>query len=135
MKAISLWQPYASLWLSPAKVHETRGWGTSYRGELLVHAAKRAAERDDDLDALVRKYGLKLPTGGIIGVLTLVDCRQMKHTRPENEDDLICGYWSNERLAWKRGAFRMFERPIPYRGMQGLFDVPDTVWLEHGERA
>ena len=132
MKSISLWQPWASLWLSPAKVHETRSWGTPYRGELLVHAAKRAPEKDEGLDALVSKYGLRLPTGGIIGVVTLVDCRQMKHTKPENEEDWECGDWSDERFAWRRGALRMFEKPIPYRGMQGLFNVPDTVWLERG---
>jgi len=44
VKCISLWQPWAMLWLlsdPDEKVFETRGWYTSYRGPLLVHAAKK----------------------------------------------------------------------------------------------
>ena len=48
MKAISLWQPWGSLWLSPAKRHETRHWQTRHRGKLLVHAAKKLVECDEE---------------------------------------------------------------------------------------
>jgi hypothetical protein len=41
MKAISLWQPWASLWVSGRKIHETRSWRTRHRGWLAVHAARR----------------------------------------------------------------------------------------------
>nr|WP_254625658.1 hypothetical protein [Nostoc sp. TCL240-02] len=41
MKAISLWQPHASLVPLGLKRHETRSWGTSYRGPLLICSAKR----------------------------------------------------------------------------------------------
>src|SRR3989339_577320 len=40
MKAISLWQPWASLCAVGAKLYETRSWSTSYRGPLLICAAK-----------------------------------------------------------------------------------------------
>lgn len=40
MKAISLWQPWASLVPAGAKPVETRSWSTSYRGPLAIHAAK-----------------------------------------------------------------------------------------------
>jgi hypothetical protein len=40
MKCLSLTQPYASLVAISAKRIETRGWRTSYRGPLAIHAAK-----------------------------------------------------------------------------------------------
>lgn len=40
MKAITLWQPWASLWGSGAKEYETRSWATSYRGPIAIHASK-----------------------------------------------------------------------------------------------
>ena len=52
MKAISLWQPWASLWCSRRKVHETRHWRCSHRGWPLVHAGKhfeKTFELDDPL--------------------------------------------------------------------------------------
>ncbi len=43
MKAISLWQPWASaIGPHPEQKHlETRSWQTPYRGWLAIHAAKR----------------------------------------------------------------------------------------------
>lgn len=39
MKALTLWEPYASLVRAGAKRIETRDWAPSYRGPLLIHAA------------------------------------------------------------------------------------------------
>lgn len=50
-----------------------------------------------------------------------------------NNDDRVCGDFSAGRFAWKRDEFRLFERPIPYRGAQGIFVVPDDlipIWVE-----
>jgi len=38
IKAISIWQPWASLIAVGAKQYETRSWATSYRGPLLICA-------------------------------------------------------------------------------------------------
>ncbi|QAT49302.1 ASCH domain-containing protein [Caproiciproducens sp. NJN-50] len=40
MKAITIWQPWASLLACGAKQFETRGWATSYRGPIAIHAAE-----------------------------------------------------------------------------------------------
>ena len=40
MKAITIWQPWASLIASGAKQFETRGWETKHRGKIAIHAAK-----------------------------------------------------------------------------------------------
>lgn len=39
MKALTLWQPWASLIALGVKSIETRAWSTSYRGPLAIHAA------------------------------------------------------------------------------------------------
>ncbi len=41
MKAISLWQPWATLVALGIKQTETRHWATKHRGQLAIHAAKR----------------------------------------------------------------------------------------------
>ena len=41
MKALTLWQPWASLVALGVKTIETRSWSTTYRGPLAIHAAKR----------------------------------------------------------------------------------------------
>jgi hypothetical protein len=46
VKALTLWQPWASLVALGVKSIETRSWSTSYRGPLAVHAAKRKPEQD-----------------------------------------------------------------------------------------
>lgn len=123
MKAISLWQPWASLWLSDRKVHETRHWATSHRGWLIVHAAKRI-EREACQDLLVDPKDC--PLGAILGAVDLTDCRQMKYTAPEHQDDMEAGNWSDERFAWRRTDFVKLGAPIPYKGAQGMFNVPNT---------
>ncbi len=126
MKAISLWQPWASLWLSDRKVHETRHWATRHRGWLVVHAAKKI-----DFDAC-RDLGVDpqdLPTGAIIGAVDLISCIRMAETAPEHQDDMECGNWSDERYAWRRGAFIKLPTPIPCRGFQMIFNVPFTEEL------
>ena len=47
MKAITLWQPWASLLACGAKEFETRSWATSYRGPIAIHAAARIFDTRD----------------------------------------------------------------------------------------
>lgn len=134
MKAISLWQPWASLWLSPAKIHETRHWRTHHRGPLLVHAAKRFDKLDED-DALVdicwREFpNMNIPTGALLGIVNIVACVPTESFPPAHraDDDYVCGDFAEGRWAWRRSVtFVVFDAPIPYKGRQGLFDVPDDV--------
>lgn len=142
MKAISLWQPWATLWLltdPDEKIFETRHWYTSHRGELLVHAAKK---RDGDVrEALESRYwrerlavhGLKvsdLAFGALIGQVRLVGCCRMDSMPEPSFREFRAGNWTPERYAWERGSRpRIFERPIPFRGAQGFFEVPASVLL------
>ncbi len=103
MKALTLWQPWASAVAVGAKRIETRAWSTEYRGPLAIHAAKtkrgvmELAERSVPLPphhlnsfrrqaervwraALAPAFGspeahqlLTLPLGAVVAVAHLVD--------------------------------------------------------------
>lgn len=138
MKAISLWQPWATLWLltdPDEKICETRSWWTGFRGPLLVHAAKK---RDGEVrDALSDPYfierlavhGLKvedLAFGALVGRVTLEDCRRTWRLEP-TERERLAGNWEPGRFAWIRTSDVIrFAQPIPFRGAQGFFDVPEN---------
>lgn len=84
MKALSLWQPHAAAIMLGLKPWETRGWDTSYRGPLAIHAAKKEfKEKDYDWNyfvecrkrlALAGHPLLKLDYGKVVCVVDLVDC-------------------------------------------------------------
>jgi hypothetical protein len=138
MKAISLWQPWASLWLTPRMVHLARHWSTSHRGWLAIHAAK-SWEKDIGLglkDLLADQFGkdwqIALPLGALIGAVELLDVvpTERAHGEMLNDealDDLLCGDFSPERYAWRKGAFRKLPAAVPFKGAQGFFEVPDEL--------
>lgn len=137
MKAISLWQPWASLWLSPMKIHETRHWKTSYRGPLLVHAAQRlVSDCGEEVDELcIKKFGAcwrrELPRGALLGIVQLVSMISSDEFGPVMRPDspnFLCGNWEPGRWGWQRDdEFYVLPHPIPYKGRQGFFDVPDEL--------
>lgn len=96
MKALTLWQPWASLVSLGVKSIETRSWSTDYRGPLAIHAArKRPASWTRLGDYRVKgfgRYGLallgpglpefrstprlegyQLPLGAVVATCTLTD--------------------------------------------------------------
>lgn len=139
LKAISMWQPWGSLWLSPNKRHETRHWATTHRGPLLVHAAKKFikdidGKLGDILDSeFGNHWGVDLPSGALIGLVNLVAVVPTEtlyasgNLTDDEEIDLACGDFSPGRFAWRRGVYRRFKEPIPYRGHQSIFSVPYEV--------
>ena len=47
MKAITIWQPYASAIAVGLKHYETRSWPTKHRGPLAIHSAKKSLSEDE----------------------------------------------------------------------------------------
>jgi len=143
MKALSLWQPWASAWLSPLKVNETRHWASTHRGLLLVHAAKKIVKDcgpelqrllDDEFGS---NWIKELPNGALIGVVNLVKIVPTETLPAEHHGtgDFWCGDFESGRFAWRRGAYRRFQQPIPYRGHQSMFEVPFAVVAEQIDRS
>jgi len=91
MKAITVWQPWASLIAIGAKGFETRGWATDYRGPIAIHAAAKDPDSattgilSDDVITMLKALGMSpgqygpkmfasLPRGAIIATAELVGC-------------------------------------------------------------
>lgn len=143
MKAISFWQPWASFMALGWKHNETRHWSTSYRGPLLIHAAKRKPPKDDIYYywEILKSFGFKehsdwfndLPLGAIVCRVNLRDCQQIAYENCPSPKDLEyhLGNYDHGRWMWITDNLKMFDNPIPYRGQQGLFNVPDEILLPH----
>lgn len=140
MKAITLYQPWASLVALGHKPHETRSWPTSYRGSLLIHAGKRWDRELERLwtefDTVLRARGLarlpspNMPIGAVVALATLRDCYPTRGGLGVNSrDDLDerFGDWSASRWAWSLCDIRPLPEPIPWSGSQGLWGVPDAL--------
>lgn len=131
MRAISLWQPWASAIALGHKTIETRGWSTSYRGLLVIHAAKVFGREARDFAAVERALGRmpeRVPLGALVAVSELID------VQPTEELDLsisaierLYGDYTPGRFGWKLANIRALPEPIVWRGAQGFFSVPDHI--------
>lgn len=126
MKAISLWQPWASLMVLGHKRIETRTWKTDYTGELAIHAAKRLFIPDNPaLVEVLERLGINLfsfPRGAIVGTVKLIKCIATGYDfRPLGYENLF-GDYTPGRYGWITTDAKTFDIPIPCRGRQGLFD-------------
>jgi len=130
MKAISLWQPWASAIAVKAKRIETRHWYTDYRGPLAIHAAKRCRKGEliefssqrnwrGVLSPLMpgtdgqRPLWEVLPFGAIVAVVRLAACRPTAQFTREDLDtlrfaaaDVRQSYPWSERLLGDFGPMR-----------------------------
>ncbi len=140
MKAITIWQPWASLLATGSKQIETRSWRTNYRGEILIHAAKKPYSQIEriisaDSRKLIRDVlGLgyidwkeRIPTGVIIGKASLVNCLRIDEVtailiKKQYPDEYAFGDFTPGRYAWVMTDPVLFENPVPASGKQGLWN-------------
>lgn len=149
MKGLTLTQPYASLVAGGVKTIETRSWSTTYRGELLIHAAQgfpancqALVHRDPFAEALI---GLgydrseKLPRGVVVALAILEACIPTDQLDPfwvaaERRAgfgwiarEQAFGNYSERRFAWVLRDVRPLREALPVKGALGLWSVPQTL--------
>jgi len=129
IKAISLWQPWASAMAMGLKKNETRHWATSYRGPLLIHAAKKKIRLPLDLLRILSQNALnpyKVPYGVLICKVDLIGCEQIGYENCPAFDSVEyqLGNYDHGRWMWVTDNLQTFD-PIPYKGSQGFFDVKE----------
>jgi len=139
MKAISLWQPWASaLFISlpdgrRLKANETRSWATGHRGRLVIHAAKTFPKEAKYFARTERTLGRippMLPIGCLIGVVNLVGMRKTEDIVYQvSAIERMYGNYDPGRWAWITLDQILFKEPIPFKGKQGFFEVPDELLL------
>lgn len=149
MKALSLWQPWASLVAMGHKCVETRCWKTSYRGEMAIHSAAKLPpkwrggssrtdpfrdeladvfcvrrDRDDRCGQHVDGVLRSLPYGKVLCIVRLMGVEEtsgmMRESLPQRE--LIFGNYEDGRYAWYLQIVEVFETPIPAKGNRMLWN-------------
>jgi hypothetical protein len=140
MKALTLWQPWASLIAVGAKKIETRSWRPpTTLGRLLICSARRPLKIETDVvdeAARVRIYramerhghphGDWIFYGKALCVVTVVSVQHTDAIRPSlSEDEQAFGDYSPGRFGWVLGDLRPLARPFDVCGAQGLFGVDD----------
>jgi hypothetical protein len=144
MKALSLWQPWASAVSLGHKRFETRSWTTSYRGPLAIHAAKTFPREAKEFAMTERALGrcpARLPFGCIVATVDLTDIVRTEDVAwiregimpPEMAIERLYGDYSPGRFAWTMDNVRALEKPIWYPGRQGLFEIPDALLVARGQ--
>lgn len=151
IKVITTWQPWASLWACEAKMFETRGWETAYRGPIAIHAGlkwvgfypqifSQAAHEALSLALPGFKCMHALPRGAIIATGDLVNCYPIiapariegmvstgKILTPDGPvsiygNEYLFGDWTPGRFAWEVTNRKLLDTPIPVQGKQGLWN-------------
>ena len=149
MKALTLWQPWASLVASGFKSVETRCWATKYRGELAIHSAAKLppkwlgasrhnpafrdaladilnCRRDCDersglhVDAAVKS----LPYGKVLCIVKLeaIEETGTMFTEELGEYERLFGNYELGRYAWFLKMVQKFDEPIAAKGNRMLWN-------------
>lgn len=129
MKALSLTQPWASAIALGVKRYETRSWGTRFRGDVCIHAAKgfpRYAQEffEDQLQEGLLLPDSDLPRGAIIAVVELAACLSTIDVFPTIERvEKMYGDYSVGRYAFRLENVRVLKEPIFCRGALSFWPV------------
>lgn len=141
MRALTVWQPFATLLAERHKRIETRSWSTNVRGAVAIHSAKKPFKEVKSLihpksitviSNLLYPFSLdRLPTGYVLGAGNLVDCKRIDEAFLEtlNPTELLLGDYTIGRYAWIFENVKHFKTPILAKGAQGFWDwvVPDGI--------
>jgi hypothetical protein len=146
VKTLTVRQPWAWAIARGHKNVENRGWSTTHRGPLAVHAALRWDDEGEDalrfVCETVKAGGGTLPdtfsddhpytaVGLVLAVVDLADvCTDSQHQHfAAYELACHCGPWAQPGQAhWKLTNARPLDAPFKARGRLSLWDceVPDA---------
>ena len=150
MKALTIWQPWASLIIAGAKPYEFRGWPAprSLVGQrIAIHAGARAIKADEVRQLLLgmtasQCAGRPRQHSGLIAAIAITILDRMPVRLPlssvlgtailgePTKNPVVEGYHlvaDSDRLdhlnwGWPLTEIERFEPPIPARGAQGLWN-------------
>ncbi len=119
MKALSLWQPRASLIYDGRKTIETRHWEMLHRGPLAIHAAKHKDSGTKDECEYFGYDWQTIPYGAILCVVSVQGCVRFpnKLAPPDEYGDFAEG-----RFGILMTMLKKFAEPVPAKGMQGIWN-------------
>lgn len=139
MRAISLWQPWASLVVLGEKRIETRGRrapSTIIGQTIAIHAARERSELaligTSPFREALGRHGIgaaNLPLGALVGTVRVDGCVEMTDQWIHEVDDreLRFGHYAPGRFGYLLSQPRALDRPRYCRGHQSVFFVPDEA--------
>ena len=146
MKALSIWQPWASLIAVGAKHYETRGWQPPRKmiGQRVAIQAARSlhgfaiADGDPQLTSIVQRVcgctPRQLPIGVIVATAMVYDVRRAEDLTDNaklglciDDTERHLGDYTAGRFGWRLTSIRRLTNPVKCMGKQCLFDLPDDV--------
>jgi hypothetical protein len=140
MKALSLWQPWASAIACGAKRIETRSWATSYRGPIAIHAAKKwdrelredalmlcreQRELSQSLNAIGINRLSDFPLGAVVCTANLLSCAPTEYLVKDRGISALeeaLGNYTPGRFGWILTDIKPLAKPVPVRGYQQLWE-------------
>lgn len=136
MKALTLWQPWASLIALGYKHYETRSWKrNSLIGQrIAIHAAKRPPkDLPYDLSHELAKLDLDplgLPLGAVLGTAVVANFQQTELIASSLiQSELAFGDYAVGRWAWRLDDVEMLPEPQQTQGMQGVWNWTTAIPL------
>jgi len=143
MKALSLWEPWATLIRLGHKRIETRSWSTAYRGPLLICASKGGLPKGElatvlnsfmDDGLYISRYDLHF--GQAVALAALVDIFSTNDVEASrrHRDQWPFGDFSQDRYGWVLDNITPI-KPFPVCGKQGLFEVDWVTTVGDGPLA
>jgi hypothetical protein len=145
MKAISLWQPWASAIALGLKKIETRSRMTLYSGELAICAAKYVSPDTEQIFKVLQardcslKYTFEqataqtdpsiehLPLGCVVAVVNLLEPVRTEMLNTISPLERMLGDYFYGRYGWILKDIRALREPVPVVGRQFLFNLPADV--------
>ncbi|MGP3914350.1 hypothetical protein [Nonomuraea sp. 10N515B] len=142
MIALTVRQPWAYAITALGKTIENRGWTTSHRGLLAIHAGgiwdgHRAARRVFELTG---QYVLTTEMSAVVAVVELVDIhrsftciRSPRERHLHTDGAFTCSKWAmglgepDGMWHWELANVRRLAEPVPCKGTQRLWSLPSDV--------
>jgi len=136
MKALTIWQPWATLIARELKRVETRPWSTQHRGDIAIHAAARIPPIDlPGVLKIIEKHGLEgfMPLGKVICIAKLVDVHPAEFfksiksptMKSAMKKEIALGDYRPGRYGFVLTDIRLI-KPFPIRGQQRMWN-----WQPH----
>jgi hypothetical protein len=134
LKALTLSQPWASLFSFGLKHWETRSYRTSYRGQVVIcSSAEVSGIQCAEYIRIAHHHHLNLdqfpwdslPRGYALAIANLTDCQLITPDLISQQSalELDCGHWPQGYYAWKLEDIQPID-PIPIKGKAGLWTFP-----------
>lgn len=153
MKGFTVWQPWASLIALRVKPYEFRGWRfpRSYIGRRVAIGAAMRPVREEEIYDLIRRIEDGVPPCLLDGARALLD-KALERPRSLPLGHIVCTAVLGEpkpgdacarefgldagndsdregtfNWGWPMLEVEALEPPLPWRGRQGFWDVPDEL--------